>query len=106
MSEKCVRFYDSLSGGKIKYGTTILSWVKDECKKLGLTAEASEGWTTEVVKTPQQRNGVDCGVFTIAAAEMVMLGSPMLYDQAMMDNQRTRFAIEILKRCSESVEIL
>jgi hypothetical protein len=99
MSEKVVRFYDSISGSKTKVFQDICQWLRDEGLKLEIPAAFFEGWSSETPTAPKQRNGIDCGVFTLVAAELVMLGAPMVHDQAMMGVLRLRYAIAILRRC-------
>jgi len=98
MQEKCVRFYDSLSSVKDGFFENIMHYLTDERAKLELNGDEDKGWRMEIVTGPRQQNGYDCGVFTIIAAEMVMLGLPMLHSQQMMPTLRRRIAFDILEK--------
>jgi len=99
MKVKVIRFYDSLPGlAKKRYFSAIERWLKDEGTKLFLDVDSFEGWTMEDVNSPQQHNGCDCGVFALTAAEMIMLGLPLLHDQTMITDLRLRIAHEILTK--------
>lgn len=77
IESKRIQYYDSLVSGQQqqdKFLKSILNWLSDESKiKKGVDIERSE-W--ELVyctqeNTPQQTNGVDCGVFTIMFADFI-----------------------------------
>lgn len=54
-------------------------------------------WPREYPKRiPQQRNGCDCGVFTLLFASHAGSGSPMLFSQEQMDDWRVRIVHELL----------
>ena len=59
----------------------------------------------DAVECPQQANGFDCGVFSLAAADMVMLDLPLLYDQAMMPRLRMRIGFELFEACSKANDL-
>jgi sentrin-specific protease 1 len=99
MDKKKVVIIDSVGGDKSKYFDNICRWLKDEGAKVNVPAEKHDGWGLETVSFPLQGNGSDCGVFTIAAAEMYMLDLPLLYDQGMMPNLRFRIAHELIDEC-------
>ena len=102
MDKKVVCIYDSLKTDRTRYFDAICNWLKDECAKLKLDRKHSEGWKMETVECPQQTNGFDCGVFSLVAADMVMLDLPLLYDQAMMPRLRMRIGFELFKACSKA----
>jgi sentrin-specific protease 1 len=98
MDKKVIRFIDSLDGPKSKYFTALCRWIDDERKKLDLDGDES-AWRMELLDGPKQLNGIDCGVFTLAAAEIEMMNLPHLYDQSMMSWLRLRFGNDIITHC-------
>ena len=100
MRKKIVRFIDNLEGTKTKYFTALCRWIDDERRKLELEVDDSEPWRMEIFfDGPRQLNGIDCGVFTLAAAEMEMMNLPHLYDQSMMPWLRLRIGNDIITHC-------
>jgi Ulp1 family protease len=103
MDTKTVHIIDSVGGAKSKYFSNICAWLRDEGLKVNASDSRYEGWKLEVVTGPLQENGWDCGVFTIAAADMCMHDLPLLYDQRMVPHLRARIAHELLDECINSM---
>jgi sentrin-specific protease 1 len=102
MGKKHIMMFDSVGSVKDDYFATICSWLRDEGQTLGLSADHYEGWTDASPRDgPFQKNGYDCGIFSLAAAEMSMMNLPLLYDQSMMPHLRARIAHEIIVECTE-----
>ena len=103
MESKHIVMVDSIGGGKNDYLATICKWLRDEGKKLGLSSDHYEGWTSDTSPTdcPHQKSGYDCGNFSLTAAEMSMMNLPFLHDQSMMPNLRARIAHEIIVECTK-----
>jgi Ulp1 family protease len=101
MGNKHIIMVDSVGGSKSDYLATIFRLLQDEGKKLGLSSDHYEGWTQDTSPTdrPLQKNGYDCGIFALTAAEMSMMSLPLLYDQSMMPFLRARIAHEIIVEC-------
>lgn len=86
MKERYIAYYDSMAGSGSKYLKALLQWVQDEHKdKKGSDLDVSE-WKLvpcEAEATPQQLNGVDCGVFTTMFADFISDALPLMSFQQM-----------------------
>ena len=79
MHDQRIQYYDSMGGKGTKYLDALLRWVQDEHEdkkaKLGSGGQFdATRWRrvgTIQATTPQQRNGVDCGVFCILFADFL-----------------------------------
>ncbi|GLC61636.1 hypothetical protein PLESTB_001785400 [Pleodorina starrii] len=82
---RAVRYYDSLRGEDEALGQHLLRWVSDEsADKLKNRWDTSK-WSVEFPKDiPQQKNGCDCGVFSIMFADRRGAGAPLDFRQADM----------------------
>ena len=106
MSAKTVSYYDSMNGDGSAYFDAILRYLEDESK--GDPALDKEPWTFDRlkwkclnVKTPQQTNGYDCGIFVIQLADLLSLDIPLLFGQADMAIVRRRLLSSIFDRVSD-----
>lgn len=74
MQRKIIRYYDSMAGAGDRHLKALLQYISDESKaKRGVDIDTRE-W--ELIRctannTPQQLNGVDCGVFATMIADFV-----------------------------------
>lgn len=90
-------YYDSLSsGGNRKTVEILQDYMNKERDRL--QAPAMDYVLHASMKTPQQQNGYDCGVFTCTAARYVAGGRPLTFSQKDMKVIRRRMAYEILKK--------
>lgn len=106
MLAKTVSYYDSMNGDGSAHFEIILRYLEDESK--GDVALDKEPWTFDRrkwksinVKTPQQTNGYDCGVFVIQLADLLSLDIPLLFGQADMAVVRRRLLSSIFDRVSD-----
>lgn len=91
-------YYDSLKGEDHRCLQHLAEYVRDEFKnKRGEQRDDVLDWPREFPKRiPQQRNGCDCGVFTLLFARHAGTASPMLFSQEQMDDWRVRIVHELL----------
>jgi sentrin-specific protease 1 len=80
MDERCVRYYDSLDYGEgespqKRYTEMILRYLRFEHYERH--RRQMDQWNEEVVATPKQKNGYDCGAFVCAFAEHIFDQKPM-----------------------------
>ncbi|KAL4421737.1 hypothetical protein ABPG77_002353 [Micractinium sp. CCAP 211/92] len=91
-------YYDSLLGEDHRCLQHLAEYVRDEYKnKRGEQRDDVLDWPREFPKRiPRQRNGCDCGVFTLLFASHAGSDSPMLFTQEQMDDWRVRIVHELL----------
>lgn len=100
VQKKEVYYYDSMCMNGQKYLDAIQRWLVDEAKdKKQITLDPKEwkfiqGTQKEV---PQQRNGYDCGVFSIMCADYVSDALPLHYSQEGMGENRLKIAAAICR---------
>jgi sentrin-specific protease 1 len=95
---KCILYYDSLSGPDYGSLSQLLLYVRDECQNKSGPLFNSDDWTLQVVApklVPTQQNGYDCGVFTIKMAEYLGDGLSLSFDQSHTQLFRRRILFEI-----------
>ena len=76
----------------------IMRYLVDEMKdKKGETLDEAE-WELQNIydESPQQHNGVDCGVFLCTTANFLSMGQKLSFSQRNMPMLRTRIASDIL----------
>lgn len=103
-AERRVRVYDSLNCVRsLDYGSAVLAWLLRrpvEPQHVQVSRDPRD-WTMELIyATPQQKNGVDCGVFTICAAEALSRDAPLCYSQGDMMQARRSIAADLLLGCA------
>lgn len=99
VQKKEIHYYDSMSGSGHEYLQALKRWVADDVKdKKGVELDTSS-WKliSHPPDVPQQRNGFDCGVFTITFADYLADDLPLLFSQQDISTNRQRFALSILK---------
>ncbi|KAI3403776.2 hypothetical protein KGF56_003411 [Candida oxycetoniae] len=95
--EKSIVYYDSLDGsgrGNIEAVSNLQMYMDKEAQRLG-----RDSITYKLVpsrKAPQQRNGTDCGVFTLVAARYIAENKELNYSQTDMKTLRRRIVYEML----------
>jgi hypothetical protein len=99
MQKKEIHYFDSLSGSGKTYLEAAMRWIKDEGReKKNLTIDTNEWRLLERERNvPQQRNGSDCGMFSIYAADYLSDDLPMEYNQDEMAENRLRVGAAILR---------
>ena len=98
ITKREIHYYDSMSGSGMKYLEGMKRWLKDEHfdkKKEELNVE---NWILKdrEKNIPQQRNGVDCGMFSIICADFLSDDLPLTYGQKDMPSFREKVAASIL----------
>jgi Ulp1 family protease len=99
LQQKKIVYHDSMSGSGQKQLDALMQWVIDEGReKKNITIDKRE-WILlggTLVHTPQQRNGVDCGVFTVACADRIADNLKLEYSQDEMRLFRLKIGAAIL----------
>ena len=111
---KCIQYYNSINNNDmmaIPILDQLFKWITLESIE-GLKRQQSaalpielnrEEWTLEQIRVPQQQNGYDCGVFTLALAEYIMDNEDKMhndqfeYSQQNMPQYRERIALSLYK---------
>ncbi|KAK6204945.1 uncharacterized protein RJT21DRAFT_12130 [Scheffersomyces amazonensis] len=92
-----IEYYDSLisSNGNIRAISLLKDYVEQEANRLNKKI-SSEYQLFPRMRSPQQANGYDCGVFTCTAAKYLSFNQPLRYSQNDMKNIRRRMTFEIM----------
>jgi Ulp1 protease family, C-terminal catalytic domain len=91
-TKKSIEYFDSLNGSPTRPLKNAKLWLQNELKDKWVEDE----WRIPGTLGPCQRNGYDCGVFTVTTAKMLMLGiNPLAYSQSDIYIQRRRMAAEL-----------
>lgn len=100
VQQRVIRYYDSMGGAGKHYTSALVNFFVDEAKsRKGIDMKESE-WTagpSERSETPQQNNGVDCGVFTILFADYITDDLPLEFHQNQIDDFRRRITAAIAR---------
>jgi Ulp1 family protease len=101
MQQQEVHFYDSMSGDGEEYMGHILHWLRDQARANDHAALDTSNWITrcpgELLQVPQQHNGVDCGIFSMLAADYLSDRLPLTYSQGDIPLFRAKIAVAITK---------
>lgn len=95
--EKTITYFDSLdtyNAGNPQAVANLCEYMKQEAKRLN--EPELDYKLVPHLKTPQQNNGSDCGVFTCTAARYIAGGRGLTYGQKDMKVMRRRMAFEIM----------
>lgn len=94
---RTITYYDSLRGNNALCLQLLRSWLEQESHdKCGVEFEFT-GWTGLCYKDmPTQKNGYDCGVFSLAVAEHISRDAPLSFSQLDMPYWRDRISYEII----------
>ncbi|GEQ72414.1 hypothetical protein JCM33374_g6101 [Metschnikowia sp. JCM 33374] len=94
---KSIGYYDSLSSrGNIRALESLNEYMLKESERLQVP---SISYTLHPnMKTPQQQNGFDCGVFTCTVAKYISERLPLSFGQKDMQLIRRRMAYEIINK--------
>ena len=97
---KAIRYYDSMNGGGKAYMAALLRWLKDEAKdKNGVEYDTSDWKCVPQRDIPQQKNGFDCGMFTILNCDFMCDDLPLTEDsfsQSDLPEFRLKTVLKIL----------
>lgn len=95
--EKTISYYDSLHGRNEQCLKSLRNWLAMESRdKLQVEFDFA-GWQERCCNDiPSQRNGYDCGVFTLVFAEHISRRAAFSFSQADMVYWRDRISYEIL----------
>ena len=96
---KKIVYYDSLGGSSFsKYLNGALRYLEDEADRLGRGFLPDEWELVSSAKyTPQQENGIDCGVFTIMFADFLSDDLPLAFSGEYMPLFRKKIFANILR---------
>lgn len=95
--KKTISYYDSLSSsGNLNAIRTLQDYMTKEAERLLVPVAQYE--LRPNVKTPQQQNGYDCGVFTCTVAKYISHGDDLSFSQRDMSTIRRRMAFEIINK--------
>jgi len=101
---KEIHYYDSMGGSGInRYLKHILHWLKDESKEKYNNEYIINNNEWKLIDqeddVPQQRNGFDCGMFTILCADFLSDNIPLnnSYDQNEISSYRKKVCASILR---------
>jgi sentrin-specific protease 1 len=94
IQKKEIHYYDSMSGSGKRHMEAIRQWLVDEAReKKQMTLNPAEWKLVDREEhVPQQRNGYDCGVFSIICADYLSDSLPLEYTQEEMPDNRIKIA--------------
>lgn len=96
VQKKEIHYYDSMSGNGLRYMKHILQWLVDEANdKKKIKLDTSDWILKDDDPVPQQRNGFDCGVFSIMCADYLSDNLPLQYSQDEMPDNRLKIGAAI-----------
>lgn len=94
---KTIKYHDSLSSNGNQSAVRLLQqYMAKECERLQVPPIEYE--LLPNMKTPQQQNGYDCGVFTCTVSKHIAQGLPLSFSQNDMKTIRRRMAYEIIQK--------
>lgn len=98
---KRIEYFDSISGSDkqlMKYSAVVKRWISDEAKhKYNMENYDLSDWVQVAPPAPQQRNGVDCGVFVTMFAHYLVDDLPLDFTQDDIPFFRRKLAADILR---------
>ncbi|CDK25636.1 unnamed protein product [Kuraishia capsulata CBS 1993] len=95
--KQCYEYYDSLGASNPSVFNNLAGYMVDESTRIHGSASADyHSWKGFNMKTPQQQNGFDCGVFTCTVGEYLSRGKPLTFSQSDMKVLRERMGYEII----------
>ena len=90
---RTIEYFDSLNGESKDHVARVRAWLAQELGEAYVEGE----WTVVNSPSPQQLNGLDCGVFAVTTAKMIMMGvDPRAYGPEDIPLQRRRMVAELL----------
>jgi sentrin-specific protease 1 len=99
--DKVIRYYDSMGYGGDRYLKAAMQWLCDESSlKRNEILDQTEWKLTAHPTTPQQKNGYDCGVFSIMAADFLtddFIIDDLAYKQKNMKFLREKIGVDIIR---------
>ncbi|KAI9831719.1 MAG: Smt3-specific protease [Phylliscum demangeonii] len=97
-TSRTIEYYDSLGHlGPAHSGSAEIDHIRKMLEYELKEDYHEEEWRVVHHESPQQTNAVDCGIFTMTTAKMIMLGiDPMAYSQSDIPFQRRCLVAEIL----------
>lgn len=102
IQKKEIHYYDSMSGSGENYLKAMVQWLVDEGReKKNITIDSSQYKKISCHRDlPQQKNGVDCGVFTTICADFLLDNLPLTessYNQREMPYYRRKLVADICR---------
>lgn len=98
MTKKEIRYYDSMSGSGRKYLEGMKQWLMDESMDKKKVPLCMQDWVLidGEKNIPQQKNCVDCGMFSIIGADFLSDDLSLQYGQKDMPFFRNKVAAAII----------
>jgi sentrin-specific protease 1 len=97
VKRKEIVYFDSLKRDGIRYLQALARWFQEDVKDKKETDVDTTKWILRSESNaPQQRNGYDCGVFTITFADFLSDDLPLQFNQQDITENRFRFASSIM----------
>jgi len=95
---KKIQYYDSMGGSGRRILEGLFRYLKDEMRDKKKVDGNWEDWKLVECQpdTPQQTNGVDCGVFSCAFADYLSRDRPLTFTQKNIPEYRERLVLSIL----------
>ena len=93
-----IQVFDSLGWNNSESVQVLARWLRNESCDKKQVEFSLEGWQWLQPKCPQQRNSVDCGVFTCCFAECVSLDLDFDFSQQHIARLRTLISIQLLDK--------
>jgi hypothetical protein len=91
--DQTIEYFDSLGGTGARHIKNIKAWLKVELKDAFVESE----WRVLNSRSSLQQNGIDCGVFAVTNAKMIVLGvNPLAFNPKDATLQRRRILAELL----------
>jgi sentrin-specific protease 1 len=101
IGQKSIHYYDSLYRPNNKkarfFLDSALRYLSDEAQQSEIAFDAAEWSLVQEAYSPQQRNGCDCGVFTIMNADFMTDNLDLTY------NQQDVYSVQFRKKICANV---
>ncbi len=100
MEKKEIVFYDSFHSKGDKYLNALLDYVEKEAERRGNKSFDKKEWTCKNGDPPKQKNGYDCGVFTIMCMDFLSDNLPLSFEQSDMNDFRRKITYHVAYEAS------
>jgi Ulp1 family protease len=107
LKQKFIQGFDSMGGGDVEALKSIYHWLHDSMESEGKTLTSTE-WClyTAPRDQPNQRNGYDCGLFTILFALCSAKNLPLnLVQQSIMNRGRCQLWHHLMRLLQKSSKV-
>ena len=100
VQQRSIVYYDSMGGSGKHYTKALVKFFCDESKSRKGVEMSEQEWGVSASDrrcTPQQQNGVDCGMFSILFADYITDDLPLDFDQSQIPEFRRRVTAAIAR---------